>query len=1789
MRQLVYLRRDGEGVARWAVVAVMLAVIALVAASLSFPAEAAAQTTSTPASTMTSLSTPVTSASTTTPATPASTASRDDGTARTSEPRLSPTQPTAVEQKVGDGTSTVRSSPQPSTRTVQPYALNPDIVVTISDLDRSPTPVGPDESLKIRDEVRVTGTWDASALDPKAGDQFVIDFPEEIEVEAEGFPLLGEGNSVWGNCVIDAAANRVTCTLTDAVEGLSEVGGTFEMFSKAVKRTTIETVNFGVNGKVQAVRLPGQGGISDGVTIGDASKTGKLNADKQSVTWTVSIPGSDLIALDSDGTGIVTLDDTLSDNMTLYEEKAPTLQAGRGTNMTEIPGGASIVPGTEPGRYDIVITNGGAFDPDLVYQVIYQTRTVTGDTIDPVGTKYTNSVAIGGNTVGDSVGQDWELQAPGKGGNWAGGFRYDRINWTITVPGTLAQNGVFTIADVLGVSDSAWAHQVCDDGLGLSVRMVNHLPDLGGSSPGPTVVTTKFATEPPTAGATSFNFGLTWNDQDNAFDPEKYYRISYSTCVTGSTVPPKDVKFTNTATVNGNPVDATVEGRDFPKDRAKKGTFNTVAKTVNGVEQPANTTVDWTLTVPGRDLEDIEGGGPAVITDVFSETLAVCDAGGDLKQNLNLTVTPRVYLGNSQIELAPITADTSVTSSDNTLTFTLPRPDDGYERRTSYDIAYTLCTASGGVDARGTEYSNNASWWGGDAKTEVKRSSGAGGTGQGVSRGSFSLKKSVAPFSEEFSIENTTFTVKVEEFAPDVDPATGKADETYTVEIKADGTPVSGLNTRGPGWQIRLTEINLPHGNGVYFQPGVFRPAAGVTLNDDATQALVTIKKGENVDVALVNKAVFSSATITKTVVDNTGGELTGTEEFVVEARINSSEEGSGSELRQFTLRDGQSYGLGKLPIGTEVTFSEVLPANTDRVTWATPVITPERLVIGNNPAANAVSVTNTASITEGSFSVSKKLKGPEADNPAVPGTFEIIASWDVGDGPQEKPLTLPKNGAAVAFGENLPGGTEVTLTEVLPADGNGLAWGAPTFSGAVQTAGGNSAVVVIGQDPGQVKVSNYVGTNTGTLQVIKRVSGEAAEAVGDDATFTVEARWQDRGGFRTKKLELTADVPTTLDVDLPYGTQVTLREVGTSEVDNVDWAGLTWGTNPENADWIDVNGEVATVIVSDDPTEGRLVTLDNEARWSNGSVAFEKFVFDGEDPVRATDADLPSGAAFQVRIDGIDPALPAGTDFPAVGETITLNSGNDWQWQSGDVLPRGTVITFSEVDPAPLDGVDWARPFYYVAADAGEPGDRDTVEIAAGDTAEVQIRNRPVPTGDVVIDKVVSGVKGDQVVKHSSTTFQVTATWTDPDDESRSCILDVRPDGTMTPTVECDAVVIGDRVQFPLDTEISFVETGARTDVTNVKWGEVIWSVQDGEASAEAIDGEPAGAVVTLTGDGPVTLGLENKTSSNGLIILPFPLPIPGFGCNCGDTGSLGSGPGSGSLGSGSGSGSGSDSGSGSGSGSLGSLGLGSLGLGSLGLGSLGSGSNASGSLPGSTGTGSVPGSIGTGSNSGSAGSDDQGSNDSGSNGGSAMGSLDSASLGIGAGSAAAGSDAGSAGSTALGSAGSTAAGSLGLPGSVAAGSLGTIILGSLGSSDGSADGSTGDGSLNGGSDGSGDGSLGSGPDQDAPGSGSPSGPDGATGPGGGDAPDQPSSPESAPNGGATPVEPMKPSAVAGNSGQGHDGAPGRPAPAKPQSPQSLAVTGTDVAWLGGAALALLAGGAWLVLRSRRDAGIEE
>ena len=458
-------------------------------------------------------------------------------------------------------------------------------------------------------------------------------------------------------------------------------------------------------------------------------------------------------------------------------------------------------------------------------------------------------------------------------------------------------------------------------------------------------------------------------------------------------------------------------------------------------------------------------------------------------------------------------------------------------------------------------------------------------------------------------------------------------------------------------------------------------------------------------------------------------------------------------------------------------------------------------------------------------------------------------------------------------------------MEEILPENGNGLAWGVPAWSGDVTVGENNVGEVTIGKDVKNVKLKNYVDKNDGTMRVIKSVEGEAAEAVPEDVEFTVKATWKSGTEYKSETLTINQNDATALSEKLPVGTEITFTELELPEIEGVEWGNITWGTDPTGESWLKANPDGSyTGIISDNPEEGRLVTVSNEALWAPGAISYEKYIITDESGagIPAAEANLPEGAEFEVSIENIE--LPAGKELPAdagiaVGDIITLNAANGFKWESDKVLPKGTTVTFSELTPKPLPGIDWSTQIDYIVN--GESADAPAADIEANEVTEVEIHNRVIPTTTVDVDKIVTGPKGNAVTKDENALFQVTASWTDVDGNDRHCILNVVPGQQAEVHPEpanCDAPIIDGKPSFPLNTEVTFEETGATTDVSNVKWAEVLWTVAGGSANISELEGSETGVVVELTGEAndPVKLSLENKTSANGLIIIPIPI-FPG------------------------------------------------------------------------------------------------------------------------------------------------------------------------------------------------------------------------------------------------------------------------------------------------------------------------
>lgn len=1325
-------------------------------------------------------------------------------------------------------------------QSTSPSGIEVDITEIVNDAN-------PGEQLQPGDSALIKGTWRAPD-DAVGGESFQVTLPSVFGTAAiADFALVGADGSSYGTCTVDAGAKTLTCTLDDQVKDQTDVHGEWQLYVTADERTTDEYVEFQVaGGDPIEVRLPGENGGIGRITPlpTDYKKSGRLDGDNRTVTWTVDLPGKTLADANVSVPGVFPDTPTEgqkvvpgSGSIKFYDEVNSN---GAAQNVRDLPGGSvTLGEQNDAGVFDITVDPGAdAWDPLKVYRITYRTTT---DQLLPPGTELNNSFG-----VGDGVGPENGLKVSWKSGSFVGGTYENEIMWTILAPAREAKDGTLTITDTL---DDA-PHEFTDE-------TKNTFSVSGATGAQLTVDDNKKIT-------------ITIPVDDETAKTDTVFTVKYKSFYTGEgdqypkgQYPKPRTVFQNAAKIGEFDASASVTSSGLGS--GKDGRFNSEPVTVDGVTYPVNSRMNWTIRVSGAQIAALNA--PVTLTDTLGGPHQVCEDG----VNPTLTVRDRVS--------GVVDDGTTVTGSSadgTTIDFELNNAD-GFSRNKVYEISYDTCTTSGGQDARGTQYSNAVEGSGIKTSRKLTFNAGGSGTGTGVSQGSFSLLKLKDPSSEPFPGDKE-FTVKVEEYAPGKTPGTDAPESTYDVVVKADGTPVSGFYSRGTGWTIRLTEVQPTAEAGVKFEPGRFQPGEGVTVPDDGSYADVTITPRSNVEVKLVNKAVRGEISLTKKVEGTAAGDVPADFLFTVQARL------SDGSFREYSLTKDQTITIGDLPVGETVTFTESPLANTDAITWGAAKFEPATITVGEGTAESAnVVLTNTADRTVGTFDIRKDVEGPEADNPNVPGEFVVNATWTDPEGEKSKELTINRDGSITQFGENLPAGTQVRLTEVQPADGNGIRWAAPTFSGEGVTIVDGTATVTIGLEPVSVTVTNKVFVNDGTLKVVKGIAGEAAELVGDDAEFTVKAEWQLPNGTTIESTELTlkADgVEVPLGVDLPVGTKVTFTEIARADVPGVEWGAITWAGDPS---WLVQEGDKAVGIVSDDPATGRLISLGNEAKFGPGLVSFEKKIFvDGEDePVTVPEA-VEKGAlpddtdSFEVKIVSVTPALPEGTDFPAVGSTIELNKANNWKWTSEKVLPKGTVVTFAEVDPQPRPGVEWAKPFYAVTADAGTAGDRDTVTIASDEEAKVEIRNRPQPTTEVDIEKEVTGFKGGEVENDGSTYFMVKATWEDVDKVLRTCTFEVRPGEGAVPTSDCDATVIDGKAYFPTNTPIKFEEIGYFTGVTNVRWGKVKWTVNDGKADRAKVKDHATASIITIKGGEKVVLGLENKTHPDGGIIIPWCPCIP-------------------------------------------------------------------------------------------------------------------------------------------------------------------------------------------------------------------------------------------------------------------------------------------------------------------------
>lgn len=1295
---------------------------------------------------------------------------------------------------------------------------------------------GPDGQLIVGDTVSVSGAWDATEADPREGDTFTIGMPDELQVPADvPFNLMGPrpdgSEAVWASCYISAGDNAAECTLTAEVEEFPElVSGEFSFDVEAVAVTSEEALTFNLNGEDVEVPLPGNGGIGDGVVLPtDWTKSGQMNSNNWSMTWTIDLPGSRLAGADA-----ITIDDSLSDSHQLCDPANLTVHTVRGDTVVDnVSDIAEIVPGENPHQFGIALTapEEAGFNANVIYRISYETCTTSGE-IDPAGTEYTNEAHVWGETSGviGVEAKPWHDSLSKSGTVLGGAARYGQVEWTVTVPGDLLQGGrSFTLEDELGagheVLESTVSDMKVEEQYGPSGQRKRNIT-------GDLIITAEQST------SDSFTASLQLKDAAPDFRPSDYrYVITYTTSVTQTDLPAAGTTYGNVVTINGETAkgSAEVPGRT---DR-KNGAINGSKTTLDGVEYLPQTTMTWNITVPGERLADVHSD--LVITDELSQTHQVCDAGDPtegLASQLGLRVQARDQVRNGGLATVDLTDSVIAAVDGQQLTFTVPQPElpmPGGETVTGFSVEYdfvfeyTTCTTSGGMDAPGTVYGNSAVVNGKTYTSSVTQNHRGSGSGAGVARGSVSIVKSLADTAgAAFVPSDAFFTVHVQEFDPQ-----GVMQIEYDLDVPLDGTPVSGPNSRGRGWTAVLTEPAFPQIPGVAFGIPQFAEGDNVTLEDDGASAVIALTPGSNIDVSLVNTAQLGSVSLVKELDGAASGLVDPDRQYSVTAQVDTSALGEGFPAqadREIELTAGEPVVVDNLPIGAVVTFSESRPADDDLLTWGSPVFSPETITVTADHVGSPAEVvlTNSVERTVGTFSLSKTVTGEQATNPEVPDAVTVTATWDDNGTPMEKNLTLPTDGTPVEFGEKLLIGTEVTLTETPLVDGSSIAWASPAWSGDGVTIDGTSAIVTISRDAAAtVNLENHAATSEAGLQLIKGVAGEASGEVDPETEFPVVATWTDADGVeQSRELNINSLTPTSLGETLPAGTVVTITEGEHPQIDTVVWGSITIN----GTDVTDNGDGSAQVVISDQEGDTTLVTVTNEATWAPGTFSVTKNV----SGVLLDNPDVPTDVT--VVASWFDAGEPVSETITVPTDGTTVAFGTD--------LPHGTHVTLAEEPLADGAAFHWLAPTW--EADGATVNDDDTVTIVIGAATDLAVgltNHAEASLGDLTIVKSLDGDGAAEVAP--GTEFPVTATWTDLLGDQQQVEVNVTAD---EPTV---------LTGMPLGTEVTLSEK-AGTLPSTVTWAGAAWSAPSDNATLSG-DGAKVTLVVTDAPDASAAVTLTN------------------------------------------------------------------------------------------------------------------------------------------------------------------------------------------------------------------------------------------------------------------------------------------------------------------------------------------
>lgn len=294
-----------------------------------------------------------------------------------------------------------------------PAAIDPaSIVVTTADGSSGTT---------VNEHLRVDASW-AVPDGAVSGQTLGFTLPAEFAGFTGSFAVPAEDDPTQtvANCTVSKGSQAVvTCTLTEYVDGRTDISGSLWFLVSAVKQTTQTTVDFTVDGQIVPVSIPGGGIIGEPLpTV--PQKWAWQTADGR-LAWQLMIPGATFAGVDP-----LKIDDTLT---------PPGAGSGEHHNVdgalavwsTDATGGdrRSITDWT--GAWDAAgdsfhLEIKGPIDPTRHYVVKYYTVPTDGVT----GDSFANVADIGGIVV--RAAQVWTSSGGGTGtGGTTGTFSIQKV------------------------------------------------------------------------------------------------------------------------------------------------------------------------------------------------------------------------------------------------------------------------------------------------------------------------------------------------------------------------------------------------------------------------------------------------------------------------------------------------------------------------------------------------------------------------------------------------------------------------------------------------------------------------------------------------------------------------------------------------------------------------------------------------------------------------------------------------------------------------------------------------------------------------------------------------------------------------------------------------------------------------------------------------------------------------------------------------------------------------------------------------------------------------------------------------------------------------------------------------------------------------------------------------------------------------------------------------------------------------------------------------------------------